>query len=322
MIPSLSFLPEAIAIPTTLILITVMLLVVGLFLFIIMFAFMTKIPFVKDQLVAQIKKRPGIFIHTITKQLHFHAPKRAGDREERNYLDLAKAIGTYWVPRSEDIEQFDRLPISNYFTKCSVSLPPLQTKAVCDFYNFMNNHGISVNEELIDVMVVHNCDIDNVYLPALYQKIKENLPIQVDEGEITQETYDYVNNLEYEIEDINRRIADLEEARTNAYFDIDDALGLVDHKTGETIITLKKLKKELEQTVIRDGCFVFQQVQDFAMSVAKHNSSDTSETIAIANAEATANSERINKPKDYIMMLMLIATGLTVLVVLYKMMTG
>jgi len=322
MIPSLSFLPEAMAIPTTLLIIGVMLIVFGTFLYIIMFAFMTKIPFVKDQLIAQIKKRPGIFIHTITKQLHFHAPKRAGDREERNYLDLAKAIGTYWVPRSEHIEHFDRLPISNYFTKCSVSLPPMQVKAVCDFYDFMNSHGIAVTEELIDVMVVHNCDIDDVYLPALYAKIKENLPIKVDHDEITRETFDYVNGLEYEIEDINRQIADLEEARRNAYFDINDALGLIDHKTGETIQTLKNFKKELEKTTIREGTFVFQQVQDFAMSVAKHNSSDTSETIAIANAEATANSEKINKPKDYIMMMMLLAAGLTVLVVLYKMMTG
>lgn len=322
MIPGLDFLPTAIAIPTVLIVVVGLLFIVLMFALVIFGAFASKIPFVWQQFVAQVKKRPGIFLHTINKQIHFYAPKRAGAREERNYLDIAKAIGSYWVPDSKHIEHFERLPVSNYFSKCSVSLPPEKAKAACDFYDFMGKKGYHVNEELIDVMVVHGCEVEDVYLPALWEVVKTQLPLKVDNGELTPEQQEKIETLEDEIFKIDAEIGKLKANKAKLYYDIDNIAGYIDQETGEKIDTIKSLAAELKETIVKDGLFVFQQVQDLAMSVAKVNSANTSETIAIANAEALNNADKGKSAKDYGTLIIFGIFLLAGLAIVYRIMVG
>ena len=320
MIPGLDFLPESIAVPTIILLIVGLLFVVMLFGVVIFAAFASKIPYVKEQFMAQLKKRPGMWLHTVTKQMQFYSPKRGGKREERNYLDLAHAVGSYWIPESKTIEHMDRLPVSNYFSKCSVSLTPEQSKASCDFYDFMGSKGIHVNEELIDVMVVHGCDIEDVYLPALWEVVEPQLPLKLDNGYITEEDMANIESIEKDIYNIDTEINNLKVKKASLYYQIDTIYGYIDKQTGERIETIKSIAEELKRTVVKDGLFVFQQVQDLAMSVAKVNSANTSETIAIANAEAMNNADKGKEPMDYMKLAIPFVFVAFIFVVLYKMM--
>ncbi|HKL12722.1 MAG TPA: hypothetical protein VJ907_03875 [Halanaerobiales bacterium] len=316
------FLPESIAIPTIVLLVAALLFVILLFGVVIFAAFASKIPYVKEQFIAQLKKRPGMWLHTVTKQMQFYSPKRGGKREERNYLDLAHAVGSYWIPESKTIEHMDRLPVSNYFSKCSVSLTPDQTKAACDFYDFLGKKGIHANEELIDVMVVHGCDIEDVYLPALWSVVEPQLPLKLDNGELTEGEAAQIEAIEKDIYKIDTEINQLKTKKANLYYKMDTIHGYIDTQTGERIETIKSLAAELKRTVVKDGLFVFQQVQDLAMSVAKVNSANTSETIAIANAEAMNNADKGKEPADYMKMAIPFVFVAFIFVVLYKMMTS
>lgn len=284
----------------------------------------TKIPYVKEQFIAQIKKRPGILLHSITKQLHFYAPKRAGEHEERNHLDIAHSIGALFCPDHEHIEHFDRLPVSNYFTKCPISLPPEKVKAINDFYDFMGKKGIEVNEELIDVMFVHDCDIRDVYEAALLKDVAEHLPIPLDGyyDEMTEADITEFNTIQEEIDEIEQDIKDQKKELANKKHRSAELLGLIDQETGDRIQTLREIKAELKETVVKEGLFVFQQVQDFALAVADKNSSNISEAISIANAEALANAEKPGNADNLLKLIVMLVFGLAGLAIVYKIMTG
>lgn len=284
----------------------------------------TKIPYVKEQFVAQIKKRPGILLHSITKQLHFYAPARAGEHEERNHLDIAHSIGALFCPDHEHIEHFDRLPVSNYFTKCPISLPAEKVKAINDFYDFMGSKGIEVNEELIDVMFVHDCDIRDVYEDALLKDVAEHLPIPLDGyyEEMTDADVAEYNELQAKVEDIENDIKEQNEALAENKHRMAELLNLIDSETGERIKTMREIKAELKETIVKEGLFVFQQVQDFALAVADKNSSNISEAISIANAEALANAEKPGSADNLLKLVVMLVFGLAGLAIVYKIMTG
>jgi hypothetical protein len=317
-------LPDSLPIPTVWLLVAILLFIIlGLIIFTFI-AFATKIPYIKEQFIAQIKKRPGMFLHSVTKQLHFYAPKRAGDHEERNHLDLPHSIGALFQPDHEHIEHFDRLPISNYFTKSSISLPPEKVKAIEDFYDFMGSRGIQVNEELIDVMFVHNCDIQDVYEDALLQEVAAHLPVPLDGSydNLTDEEAEEYNQLQTDVEELESDIQELQADKANKKHRMSEILGLIDEETGKKIQTLREIKEELEETVVKDGLFVFQQVQDFALAVADKNSSNISEAISIANAEAMANAEKPSKSDDMIKIVVMAIVLLAGLAIVYKIVSG
>lgn len=317
-------LPESIALHTTFVIGAAIVGFILLLVLIFVIGIGLKIPYIKEQFVAQVKKRPGILLHSITKQLHFYAPKRAGEKEERNHLDIAHSIGALFCPDHEHIEHFGRLPVSNYFTKCPISLPPEKVKAINDFYDFMGEHGIPVNEELIDVLFVHNCDIRDVYEDALLQEVAAHLPIPLDVNynNLSQNEIEEVNKLQADVEEFDEQIEDLQEQKRNAKHRISELLGLIDAETGETIRTLQDIKDELKKRVVKDGLFVFQQVQDFAVSVADKNSSNISEAISIANAEALANAEKNKGADDMLKYVITLVFGLAGLAIVYKIVTG
>ena len=317
-------LPESIALPTVFVIGAAIVGFILLIVLIFAIGVGSKIPYLKDQFIAQVKKRPGILLHSITKQLHFYAPKRAGDKEERNHLDIAHSIGALFCPDHEHIEHFDRLPVSNYFTKCPISLPPEKVKAINDFHDFVGEHGIEVNEELIDVLFVHNCDIRDVYEDALLQEVDAHLPIPMDADyrNLSQDEIEAVNKLQADVEEFEEQIEDLQEQKRDTKHRMNEILGLIDEETGKTIQTVQSVKNELQNKIVKEGLFVFQQVQDFAVSVADKNSSNISEAISIANAEALANAEKNKGPDDMIKWGLLFAIVCVGMGVLYKMVTG
>jgi hypothetical protein len=63
-------------------------------------------------------------------------------------------------------------------------------------------------------------------------------------------------------------------------------------------------------------------VQDFAVSVADKNSSNISEAISIANAEALANAEKNKGADDMLKYVIMLVFGLAGLAIVYKIVTG
>jgi len=313
-------LPNTLALPTVGIVIAVIIFVILLFSVVVFIAFAAKIPYVKDQFVAQIRKRPGIFMHSVNKQIHFYAPKRAGKHEERNTLDLPHAIGSLFTPEPKHIEHFDRLPIANYFTKCSISLPSEQVAAINRFYDFMGKRGVPVNEELIDVLIVRGNDVQDVYEEELWKEVQDHLPLPIDIPTLSEPEQEVIDTINRELADIDIQISELQAMRTDRIHEWHMVTGLIDEETGKHIQTLQQIKNELENEIVRDGLFVFQQVQDFAVAVADRNSSNISEAISIANAEALSNAEKPSRSGDLVTLMAALVFGLAGLGIVYKIM--
>jgi seryl-tRNA synthetase len=163
-----------------------------------------------------------------------------------------------------------------------------------------------------------------VYEDALIQEVAAHLPIPLDANynNLSQNEIEEVNKLQADVEEFDEQIEDLQEQKRNAKHLMNEILGLIDEETGETIRTLQDIKDELKEKVVKDGLFVFQQVQDFAVSVADKNSSNISEAISIANAEALANAEKNKGADDMLKYVIMLVFGLAGLAIVYKIVTG
>ena len=71
--------------------------------------------------------------------------------------------------------------------------------------------------------------------------------------------------------------------------------------TGEELETLKQIKYELEETVIKDGAFVYQTVRDFVHTMGFLTSKQLDETKSIMHDNAISSAAHSGQSKDYIM---------------------
>ena len=76
---------------------------------------------------------------------------------------------------------------------------------------------------------------------------------------------------------------------------MDIITGYLNPETRERIHTLTELQKELKQTIIRDGLFVFSKVQEMAFSVNSLTAAGVVESISIATSDALEQSKDENK---------------------------
>jgi hypothetical protein len=175
-----SFLPDSIPVPLWLSAI----IVVGFILetcvlgFLALFAF--QIPDVMAQLTSQIKKRGLVMMHYTNNRAKFFCPKRNGKKGQENTLDLPGEVGVKFDPSGSGAsEVLDKSTLYHYYTKANTAITAKYAKAIHDFYTFCGEKGITVNKELIDVLVVENLDIQGVYTQPLLEKVMKNLPLPI-----------------------------------------------------------------------------------------------------------------------------------------------
>lgn len=93
--------------------------------------------------------------------------------------------------------------------------------------------------------------------------------------------------------------------------DLNKDLMIKDQLTDDQIDTLKEIKKELEDTVVSDGAFVFQTVKDFVHTMGFQTSKQLDETKSILNDNAINNAAHQNGTRDYVQ---IIIWGIMILV--------
>lgn len=140
-----------------------------------------QIPHFFAQLMTQIKRRPLVMMHYVNRRAEFFAPKRHGEKQQKNTLTLPESVGAKFDASGVGLEElFGKSTIYNYFTKASFPVAATDVKAVNDYYNYMGKLGITSNEELIDVLFVEGCDITGVYTKPLEDAILKSLPIPIE----------------------------------------------------------------------------------------------------------------------------------------------
>lgn len=85
--------------------------------------------------------------------------------------------------------------------------------------------------------------------------------------------------------------------------DLNKDLMIENQLSDEQIEILKKVKLDLENSVIKEGAFVFSTVKNFVHTMGFQTSKQLDETKSILNDNAINNAAHIDGPKDYLMML-------------------
>lgn len=288
------------------------------FVLVLVMAFVTRIPFFKNQLMAQVQKRPGLFVHSVNNALSFFPAKRAGKKKEKNNLALPEYLATKFEPQSGYSELYDRMPTYNYFTKGSNALKPVQVKALHDFREYMGQLGYTVTPELLDVLFVEGLDVSDVYESELEQLVLQKLPAPISiKKTLSPEEQHAVNDIAFELDGINNELAELEATKAELLHDADSIYGLMD-TNGNKIKTLQDIREELETKVIKDGLFVWDQVEDLVFANSDMNSNNMSEAISIANAEALSNADKGKGQMDYAYAVIVGVTALIGIVIVMK----
>ena len=222
------------------------------------FIFM-QIPNSFAQLKAQITKRGLVMIHYVNNRAKFYCPKRNGKKGQENTLTLPEELGAKFDPSGSGLsEVIDKVTLYHYYSKLSNALKPVYAKAVQDFYTFCNNKGININEELIDVLVVRDLDIKDVYTEPLLDMVMKNLPLPIrtekevwlDENLLSVE-HDKFKNLLTQLERLDTTeldkndIADLKEEIARCESNVDFLNG-----KKEELKELEKFKTELQAVEI------------------------------------------------------------------------
>lgn len=309
-----------------------------------------QIPNFMAQAKAKFFRRGLVMLHYANNRVKFFSPKRKGKNGQENTLDLPAELGAKFDPSGSGLsEVLDSVTLYHYYSKLPSVLKPIYAKAVQDFYTVCANRGITVNEELIDVLVVRDLNIKDAYTEPLLEMVMKNLPlpIRTEQEEwmnedvldlektrnknilITLKNIDVTKLNKKDIKELNEQIAacesnisfiegkytELEElkelkkeikatenniellqkGRSELIDQVDIITGYLNPETRERIHTLTELQKELKQTIIRDGLFVFSKVQEMAFSVNSLTAAGVVESISIATSDALEQSKDENK---------------------------
>lgn len=177
--------------------------------------FSMQIPFVWAQLKAQIKKKALVMMHYSNNRIKIFCPDRSGKDKHENTLSLSLELGAKFDPSGTGYsELLDKSSVYNYYTKATTAIKAKYAKAVDDFYTFCNSKGITVNRSLIDALVIHNLDIDDVYEQPLHDYVTNNLPLPI---RTPQEEWLNEDLLESKESELNLHLLALENTDTSNF---------------------------------------------------------------------------------------------------------
>lgn len=175
----LSF-PTSLDVPLWLIAIgiVVFILVSVIAFFIALFA--SQIPFVWQQMKGQMRRTATVMVHYSNNSTKIFCPKRTGKNEQENTLNLPPSMGAKFDPSGSGVsESFDKTSLYHYYTKATSVILAKYAKAINDFEIFCNSKGIHINKALIDVIVIENCDIQDVYTQPMLERVMKELPLPI-----------------------------------------------------------------------------------------------------------------------------------------------
>lgn len=173
-----TLLPESV--PFILALVLVLLWFVTAVFALISFFLNMQIPNFMAQAKAKFFRRGLVMLHYANNRSKFFAPKRKGKKGQENTLNLPAELGAKFDPSGSGLsEVIDSVTLYHYYSKLPSVLKPVYAKAVQDFHTICANRGISVNEELIDVLVVRDLNIKDAYTEPLLEMVMKNLPLPI-----------------------------------------------------------------------------------------------------------------------------------------------
>lgn len=251
-------LPGTIPVPLLLLLIVGVILIVVVMYAFFLTMFAIQIPYVMSQIITQIKRRPGVMMHYVNRRAEFFAPKRQGKKQQKNTLTLPEALGAKFDASGVGLEElYGKTVMYNYFSKASFPVSPIDAKAVNDFYKELSKRGIKVNEELIDVLLVEENDITDIYTKELQDAVLKALPIPIqtdkeyllNETRIKQERI-YLDERIKTFEDIINQEHQLTYEQNDEYEDLKARREVLESHYNE-LLDLKETKEEL-RVVIED----------------------------------------------------------------------
>ncbi|MDF1533680.1 MAG: hypothetical protein P1P69_04155 [Methanosarcinaceae archaeon] len=249
--------PASINIPLWLIVVDIIaIIIIGAFAFLVtMFAM--QIPFVTAQIKAQMKRSALVMMHYSDNRSKIFSPKRNGKKQQENTLALPASVGTKFDPSGSGIaEGYDKTSMYHYYSKATIAILTKHAKGVSDFVNFCNSKGVSITRELIDVLVVENCNIQDVYTKPMLERIMKNLPLQI---RTEKEQWLDEDVLDSKYHQLEKHLDDLIDTNTTDFDNRDlerFKKEIEDTKEGmlfikskhDDLIKLHKLKKELVET--------------------------------------------------------------------------
>ena len=173
-------LPAALPVPLWLIAVAValFLLVSGIAFIILLFT--AQVPFAWQQIKGQMKRTATVMTHHSNNRAKLFCPKREGKHEQENTLTLPPSMAAKFDPSGHGItEGFDKSILYHYYTKASSVILPKFAAACTAFIDYCNERGIGVNKSLIDMLVIENCDVQNVYTEPMLERVMKDLPIPI-----------------------------------------------------------------------------------------------------------------------------------------------
>lgn len=248
----MSFVMAPLDIPLVFILIAVILFIlVGIYAGAVTF-FTLSIPDGIAQLKANMLNRAIYMVHYSTSRCKMFCPSRNGKNGVENTLKLPKELGVKFDPSGSGLsEKFGKAIIYHGYSKSPGPFTSQQVKAIQDFISFCNEKGITVNEELIDAMVIHDLNIREVYTQPLLEMVMQNLPLPIRTEKEQWLNEDKLTNSQQMLEE---KIADLEDIDIEGMKqkDIDDINAQIEQAKADLVFVQGKFEeldklKELKQ---------------------------------------------------------------------------
>jgi len=191
-------------------------------------------------------------------------------------------------------------------------------KALHDFREYMGKLGYTITPEIIDVLFVEGLDVPDVYEKELEDLVLQKLPAPISiQKTLSEEEQHSLRELQEVLEKTNETIERAQKAKAEILYSADSIYGLLD-ANGNKIKTLQNIREELETKVIKDGLFVWDQVEDLVFANSDMNSNNMSEAISIANAEALSNADKGKGQMDYAYAVIVGVTALIGIVIVMK----
>lgn len=212
--------------------------------FILMFA--SQIPFVTQQIKAQMKRTALVMMHYSNNRARMFCPKRTGKHEQENTLSLPASMGAKFDPSGSGIsESYDKTSLYHYYTKATTPILTKSAKGITDFIKFCNDKGIGINKELIDVLIVENCDIQEVYTQPMLDRVMKNLPLPI---KTDKEQWLDEDVLDSKFHQLDAHMNELGEIDTDKFTtDELDAYNKEVHETEEALLFIKSKHDDLDR---------------------------------------------------------------------------
>ena len=249
-------------------------------------AIKTKVPEAATFLKASLLNRPIVQIHDVLGQTKLYAPPREGPKKDGNMYSVAPELGVKFIPDPSLVEHMGTRSVIQYYSKASTAVSAKVAAACRDVEYVLGKHGIEPTDSIIDSLLV----ADDQELLERYP------PIPIEDGEKYSE---------------------------DEVFTIPDPEGGDDKlfRLAPGYITIRDLREELRNMVIRDGQFVFQTVQAFIFAVQAETARALDEYCGIANERAVAAAGLVER-KDYTMTVFLFVFLIIGAAIAYKILSG